>query len=381
MACVSLCCGCQIHPPYRDVIRWVLGCRYDLADMYLSRRICPSNHQRSLVPRVPLKSPISLSKKLAISLKHQCALRPDGSLKDASEIKWVNDPDDNIPVAPGRSPSRRPRNTARMAEIIAAEQDSGDDNNSKPSRKRKRTRKGKSKAAQTDEEDDDFVRSSSESETEGSNCDEITNEELADSLPSKTIPSGSGRHITAPVKSRAKKRCQLAKKHRHTTTAVCTKATELMQPSEGNSGPPKAKAKAGKRNPIYHFYKEVELNKDGKSGEPGDKHYQCYHGNRKVLTISKAMNYSLNGLVGHLRSTFKPLFQLYLVMKSRNGHPPTPDEIMYASGQKPFDSTTHMLYLQELEKHTTSIKEAFLKQRAAENVRLRVTVLTGTWRY
>ncbi|KAH9008872.1 hypothetical protein EDB83DRAFT_2168691, partial [Lactarius deliciosus] len=122
-----------------------------------------------------------------------------------------------------------------------------------------------------------------------------------------------------------------------------------------------------KRNPIYHFYKEVELNKDGKSGEPGDKHYQCYHGNRKVLTISKAMNYSLNGLVGHLRSTFKPLFQLYLVMKSRNGHPLTPDEIMYASGQKPFDSTTHTLYLQELEKHTTSIKEAFLKQRAAEN--------------
>jgi hypothetical protein len=31
----------------------------------------------------------------------QCALRPDGSLKDASEIHWVNDPDDKIPVASG----------------------------------------------------------------------------------------------------------------------------------------------------------------------------------------------------------------------------------------------------------------------------------------
>ena len=28
----------------------------------------------------------------------QCALRPDGSLKDASEIVWVNDPDDETPA-------------------------------------------------------------------------------------------------------------------------------------------------------------------------------------------------------------------------------------------------------------------------------------------
>jgi len=51
----------------------------------------------------------------------------------------------------------------------------------------------------------------------------------------------------------------------------------------------------GKQNPIYLFYEQVDVNKDGKAGEPGDKHYKCYHGNRKVLTISKAMNCSLNG--------------------------------------------------------------------------------------
>ena len=88
-----------------------------------------------------------------------------------------------------------------------------------------------------------------------------------------------------------------------------------------------------------------------------------YHllSNVKILT---------KGLVGHLRSTFKSLFQLYLVMKSRNGlHPPTTDGIMYASGQKLFDSTAHQLYIEKLEEHNIGIKEAFAKQQAAANVR------------
>ena len=34
---------------------------------------------------------------LFLTLLDQCALRPDGSLKEASEIDWVNDPDENIP--------------------------------------------------------------------------------------------------------------------------------------------------------------------------------------------------------------------------------------------------------------------------------------------
>lgn len=53
---------------------------------------------------------------------------------------------------------------------------------------------------------------------------------------------------------------------------------------------------AGKRNPVYYFYEEIDVNKDGESGEPGDHHYKCYHGNRKVFTITKAMNSSLNGM-------------------------------------------------------------------------------------
>ena len=52
----------------------------------------------------------------------------------------------------------------------------------------------------------------------------------------------------------------------------------------------------GKRNPIYLFYAVVTMNAEGLPGKkPGDKHYQCYHGNRKVLTITRAMRSSLNG--------------------------------------------------------------------------------------
>jgi hypothetical protein len=50
-----------------------------------------------------------------------------------------------------------------------------------------------------------------------------------------------------------------------------------------------------KRNPIYHFYEEIPLNATGLHGAAGDKHYKCFHGARKVLTITKAMQSNLNG--------------------------------------------------------------------------------------
>ena len=81
----------------------------------------------------------------------QCALRPDGTLKDASEIVWYNDKDDDVPMAPPipiqscmsylllfppisyptcdlALPARNPRtqNTACMREIIKAEQEPDD---------------------------------------------------------------------------------------------------------------------------------------------------------------------------------------------------------------------------------------------------------------
>ena len=72
------------------------------------------------------------------------------------------------------------------------------------------------------------------------------------------------------------------------------------------------------RNPIYYFYEKVERDAKGSVGNIGDKHYKCLYGNRKVLTITKAMKSCLNGLFfflfffllfnindGHYRSYWK----------------------------------------------------------------------------
>ena len=133
-----------------------------------------------------------------------------------------------------------------------------------------------------------------------------------------------------------------------------------------------------KRNPIYHFYEEWDSNNEGNPGNLGDKHYRCYHGKRKIFTVSKAMNYSLHseyiyflsiiyakllpGLVGHIRSQFKPMHDLFLVMKTRDI--PTDDEILMASGKKKFDDSCHAEYSKIIEAQAAGIKEAFAKQQA-----------------
>ena len=136
----------------------------------------------------------------------------------------------------------------------------------------------------------------------------------------------------------------------------------------------------GKQNPIYLFYEQVDVNQDREVGEEGDKHYKCYHGSRKTLTITKNMKFSLNGmfkfviyisvdhltrcqgLIGHLKTLFPHMYQLYLVLKGHN-MPPTPDEILYASGKKQYDSSTHANYIKRLDSQVAGIKEAFANNK------------------
>lgn len=47
-------------------------------------------------------------------------------------------------------------------------------------------------------------------------------------------------------------------------------------------------------NYIYLVYETVELNAEGAPGEPGDKHYHCFHGNQKILTVTKLMKGNLS---------------------------------------------------------------------------------------
>jgi hypothetical protein len=138
--------------------------------------------------------------------------------------------------------------------------------------------------------------------------------QLAESLPSKTIPAGQKRSSKADGKrlKRPKKR------QRRIVDDTEPEGNVSMVPSAANV-PSQAAASTSKkvmflpichlfnqlkglfivqggikRNPIYHFYEEWDLNNEGNVGNPGDKHYRCYHGNNKIFTVSKAMNYSLN---------------------------------------------------------------------------------------
>ncbi|KAI9507343.1 hypothetical protein F5148DRAFT_981561, partial [Russula earlei] len=119
-----------------------------------------------------------------------------------------------------------------------------------------------------------------------------------------------------------------------------------------------------KRNSIYLFYEAVDFAADGSPGKPGDKHYRCHHGNKKVLTITKAMNHNLNGLLGHLQSHFKPPFNLYMVLKDRET-PPTEDEIAFASGCKEFTGHDQAQYVKALDTRASTITSAFLRQEQA----------------
>ena len=128
----------------------------------------------------------------------------------------------------------------------------------------------------------------------------------------------------------------------------------------------------GPTNPIYLFYEEVSINANNVRGNPGDKFYKCYHGQRKTLTITKAMRSSLNGksihmhiitsetqyisigLIGHLKTHFPAMYRLFLVLKDRD-EPPTEDEIAIASGKKTLDPTKAAEYLVKLEKASATL--------------------------
>jgi hypothetical protein len=79
-------------------------------------------------------------------------------------------------------------------------------------------------------------------------------------------------------------------------------------------------------------------------------------------------------MIAHIRSNFKPMHDLFLVMKSRET--PTADEILMASGKKRFDDSIQAEYLKIIAAQASGIKEAFAKQQAKELVRTNILYST-----
>lgn len=67
-------------------------------------------------------------------------------------------------------------------------------------------------------------------------------------------------------------------------------------------------------------------------------------------------------MIAHIRTNFKAMHDLYLVMKERDT--PTADEILMASGKKTFDNSLQAEYLNIIKEQASGIKEAFMKQQA-----------------
>ncbi|KAJ6454441.1 hypothetical protein C8R47DRAFT_997278 [Mycena vitilis] len=116
------------------------------------------------------------------------------------------------------------------------------------------------------------------------------------------------------------------------------------------------------------FYESVTKAADGTAGSPGDKHYKCYHGARKVLTITRAMKSSLNGLQTHLRTKFPIMHRLYEAM-SRRQTPPTQEEIDLARGASVMDAAAAAEYLGKVEAVTANIVKLFEAQVRSSTVR------------
>ncbi|KIL63847.1 hypothetical protein M378DRAFT_50048, partial [Amanita muscaria Koide BX008] len=119
---------------------------------------------------------------------------------------------------------------------------------------------------------------------------------------------------------------------------------------------------SARRNPIYLFYEQVAAGADGKSAD-GDKHYKCCHGSGKILTVTKAMKYSLNGLVGHLKNHFPAMYQLYEVLKARP-EPPTAEELDIATARLKLDTSAAGEYVSKLKRASSNIMEALQRQAA-----------------
>ncbi|KAJ8515669.1 hypothetical protein ONZ45_g6946 [Pleurotus djamor] len=318
----------------------------------------------------------------------QCALRPDGSLKDASEIEWSYDVDDKVvpmeSAQEGRS--RRAKPSDKYREAILAEQ-ADDDGVVRPQKASKPRRSHHQKTrkqhplldpAVSGEESvsSDFSSNNDSFDSDSEPDAEVSNSELADSLPAKTRPATK----TAKAASHAR---QAASKRKQANPSIRDPSVDKPPPkrpavtveevddddddpvcNDANHAPSGAQSKAaassGRRNPIYHFYEEVPVGADGRSNV-GDKHFKCYHGHRKILTITKAMRYSLNGLTGHLKTHFPAMYRLYLVLKFRTTGP-TDSEIAIAHAETVLDAETAATYVSSLEQASENIVAAFNRQ-------------------
>ncbi|KAJ8495678.1 hypothetical protein ONZ45_g12768 [Pleurotus djamor] len=305
-----------------------------------------------------------------IFLQHRLGL--DGQLLPASQIDFIYDPDNPVPmpVAPeddevamndnqSSRPARMRRTTAKGQEALdSLRQDEYGRLESK-FRTRACTQTTRSKPTkltvsvvdgEEGAEDTDFIPRSDASLSEDE-VGEITNAELAALLPTKIVLPGAKRR-----RENSKSSPPQIKRTRSGTLSKPMSQPEL---SDASSAP-----KGGKRNPIYLFYEEITAPINAPFPK-GERRYVCYHdGTRKQMKVTPGMKYSTTGLVHHLRK-FPLMFRLYEVLKNRS-QPPNAQEIEIAANRSPMTLESLSMFVRGQEKQLADIRDLFDKQKSKD---------------
>ncbi|KAF7372114.1 Transposase-like protein [Mycena venus] len=261
----------------------------------------------------------------------------------------------------------RSANRTRMTDAIA-------DDLAVPSspKKRRRRLKPKPKPQNSDPEDSDFSSSDSSGESDSGIEEIIPNEELASTLPTKTVPEKSKRKVA----ERPQKKKRKTKHKTDDNDAVPASepddnpdATVPEAHSSGSVRKPKAKSGmgAGKRsNPIYLFYESVTCDAKGTLTK-GSNYWKSYFGSREIIEITQGANCNTRKLQKHLKATSLPHYQLFQVLLARSS-PPTDRERALACGATELTDDIVAEYVEIGKRLDQNIKAMFEKQVAEAQV-------------
>ncbi|KAJ8515596.1 hypothetical protein ONZ45_g6994 [Pleurotus djamor] len=283
-----------------------------------------------------------------------CAIGPDGQLLPASKIDFIYDPEDPRPMpAPNESRASRVRRPTDKAQGAIASLRHNEFGKLEPkfrtSSTRVTARSSKKVVAVGDEddaEDTDFIP---EADGEGSEDDvgEISNQELASTLPAKIVVS-----TKRPRGSDLKSSPPNVKRNR-----AVAEAGDPPPPITPTVAPTGLKSRA----PIYLFFEEVASPMDHPFPK-GERHYICYHDPaRKELKVTAAMKHSTTGLVAHLRK-FPIMYRFFEVLRSRKS-PPDANDIEIAVNRKPMSAELLSDFVRTQEQHVATLDELFKQQR------------------
>lgn len=124
-----------------------------------------------------------------------------------------------------------------------------------------------------------------------------------------------------------------------------------------------------KTNPIYLFFEEVDAPQStSKDADSRDKHYKCYHGARKIITLKHSSRGNLSSeftpdlvlnvvphgrltkaLHNHIKTTFPLHYKLFELLRDRDS-PPTQEEISYANATREFKGDLAQEFIKTLKK-------------------------------